>query len=150
MRVFQSLREFERAAGTRLGHGEWFEVAQDRIDRFADATGDRQWIHVDPRRAEAGPFGTTIAHGFLTLSLIPALTEGIVRVAGLAAAVNYGCGKVRFPAPLPVGSRIRAGVDLVSVDSTTAGALSTTRVTVEREGSGKPVCVADTLTLLVP
>ncbi|WP_435154019.1 MaoC family dehydratase [Amycolatopsis sacchari] len=150
MRVFQSLQEFERAVGARLGHGEWFEVTQDRIDRFAGATGDRQWIHVDPRRAAAGPFGTTIAHGFLTLSLIPVLTEGIVRVEGLTAAVNYGCDKVRFPAPLPVGSRIRAGVDLVSVDSTTAGALSTTRVTVEREGSGKPVCVADTLTLMVP
>ncbi|WP_020415680.1 MaoC family dehydratase [Amycolatopsis sp. ATCC 39116] len=150
MRVFSSLQEFERAVGTRLGHGEWLEVTQDRVDCFADATGDHQWIHVDPERAATGPFGTTIAHGFLTLSLVPLLTEGIVRVEGFSAAVNYGCNKVRFPAHVPVGSRIRAGVELVSVERAAAGALSTTRVTVELDGSEKPVCVADTLTLMIP
>lgn len=143
--VFASLDELRKAAGTSLGYTDWMEVDQARIDTFADATGDHQWIHVDPERAAAGPFGTTIAHGYLTLSLLPALTAGMVRVEGARMGVNYGLNRVRFPAPVPSGSRVRALVEVVEVTEIDGGAQVVATVTVEREGGDKPVCVAETV-----
>lgn len=145
---FASVSDLRAAAGSDLGHGEWVEVGQKRIDRFAEATEDHQWIHVDPERAASGPFGTTVAHGYLTVSLIPALTAGIATVDGVRMGVNYGLNRVRFPAPLPVGSRVRARVELLSVEDVNGGVQLTSRVTVEREGGDKPVCVAETVTRL--
>jgi len=115
MRAFANPDELMKSVGEHIGYSEWREVVQDRVNLFADATDDHQWIHVDPERAQAGPFGTTIAHGFLTLSLVPSLVQEIYRVDGVRMGLNYGLEKVRFPAPLPVGSRIRAGVELLSV-----------------------------------
>ncbi|NUR69876.1 MAG: MaoC family dehydratase [Hamadaea sp.] len=141
-----TLDDLRKAAGTVLGHSDWLTVDQERIDRFAEATGDSQWIHVDPEKAAAGPFGTTIAHGYLTLSLLPVLVGPLVRVEGVRMAVNYGLNKVRFPAPLPVDSRVRAEVKLVEVTDVPGGAQLVSVVTVEREGGDKPVCVAETVT----
>ena len=118
MRVFQGIDDLAQAAGTHMGHGEWHTVTQEQVDLFADATGDHQWIHVDPERAAGGPFGTTIAHGYLTLSLVPLFAAGVYTVEGVRMAVNYGCNKVRFPAPVPVGSRLRGSVTLDSVPAT--------------------------------
>jgi acyl dehydratase len=146
--AFASLDDLRAAAGTEVGHGPWIDVTQERIDRFADATGDYQWIHVDPERAAAGPFGRTVAHGFLTLSLIPTLTTGLTAVDGVRMGVNYGLNKVRFPAPMPSGSRVRGRVELLSVDDVPGGVQLTARVTVEREGGDKPVCVAETVSRL--
>lgn len=146
--AFASIDELRAAVGTEIGHGDWQEIDQDRIDRFADATGDHQWIHVDPERAAAGPFGTTVAHGYLTLSMLPALTAGLGTVDGVRMGVNYGVNRVRFPAPVPVGSRIRARVELLGVDDVPGGVQVTTRVTVEREGGDKPVCVAESVSRL--
>jgi acyl dehydratase len=145
---FASLDDLRAAVGTEVGHGQWLDVSQERIDTFAEATGDHQWIHVDPERAASGPFGGTIAHGFLSLSLIPALTAGLTAVDGVTMGVNYGLNKVRFPAPLPVGSRVRGRVELMSMDDVPGGVQLTSRVTVEREGRDKPVCVAETITRL--
>lgn len=145
---FASLDELRAAVGTEVGPGPWMNVTQERIDKFADATGDHQWIHVDPNRAASGPFGGTIAHGFLSLSLIPALTDGLTTVGGVTMGVNYGLNKVRFPAPVPVGSRVRGRVELLSVDDVPGGLQLTSRVTVERDGGDKPVCVAETVTRL--
>jgi len=131
--------------GLELGPSEWQEIPQERIDAFADATGDHQWIHVDPERAAAGPFGGTIAHGFLTLSLLPHWTFGLMHVEDASAAINYGLNKVRFPAPVPVGSRLRASYRIVDVSEVAGGVQVTTAATVEREGSDKPVCVAETV-----
>ncbi|EFE71476.1 conserved hypothetical protein [Streptomyces viridosporus ATCC 14672] len=150
MKVFNGIDELEKAVGTHLGYSPWHTVTQQRIDLFADATGDHQWIHVDPEKAAAGPFGTTIAHGYLTLSLIPRLAGQVYRVDGLAMNVNYGCDKVRFPSPVPTGSRVRAGVELLSLAPGPKGVRSTCRVTVEREGADKPVCVAETVSVMVP
>ncbi len=150
MRVFADVRELAEAVGEHLGYSDWLTVTQDRVDQFADATGDHQWIHVDPERAKVGPFGGTIAHGYLTLSLIPALMTDIYRVDGLAMGINYGTEKVRFPAPLPVGSAVRAGAELVSVRETAQGVQAVVRITVEAQGVPKPVCVAETVVLLVP
>ena len=122
----------------------------DEVDLFAEATGDHQWIHVDPERAKSGPFGTTVAHGYLTLSLIPQMVWTIFTVEGIRMSLNYGVNKVRFPAPLPVGSRIRASVDLISLEPGGGGFQEILRVTVEREGGDKPVCVADTVSILFP
>jgi acyl dehydratase len=149
MRTFNGLDELEQAVGQHLGHSDWHTVTQQQVDLFADATGDHQWIHVDPERAKDGPFGTTIAHGYLTLSLVPKLVWEIYAVEGLKMGVNYGSNKVRFPSPVPVGSRIRAGAELVSLDRGPNGAQATVRVTVEREGGDKPVCVAETVSVLV-
>lgn len=115
MRVFDGIADLEKAVGTHLGHSEWHTVNQDQIDAFAAATGDHQWIHVDPAKAAEGPFGTTVAHGFLTLSLVPMLTWQVYKVEGVKMGVNYGADKLRFPSPVPVGSRVRAGVELTSV-----------------------------------
>ncbi|MER7046247.1 MULTISPECIES: MaoC family dehydratase [Streptomyces] len=144
-KIFTSAEELRAGIGERLGPSDWLEIDQKRIDLFAEATGDHQWIHVDPERAADGPFGTTIAHGYLTLSLLPALVPQVMRVEGMKMGLNYGTDKVRFPAPVPVGSRLRAAVELVSVAEAGGGVQVTARVTVEREGGEKPVCVADSV-----
>lgn len=145
MTAFDSVDDLRAAIGTHVGYGEWLEIDQARIDTFAEATGDHQWIHVDPERAARGPFGTTIAHGYLTLSLLPMLVGGIGGLANRRMSVNYGLNKVRFPAPVPVGSRVRAGVEVLAVDEVPGGVQITARVTVERDGGDKPVCVAETV-----
>lgn len=150
MRVFESVAELAEAVGERLGPGEALPVTQDRVDRFADATGDHQWIHVEPERAAAGPFGGTVAHGYLTLALIPALVQGIYRVRGVRMAINYGLNRVRFPAPLRTGSSVRAGVELVSLEPVTGGYQLVARVTVTADGADKPCCVAETVSRLYP
>jgi acyl dehydratase len=142
---FDSAQSLSDAVGKTIGPGPWREVAQSRVDAFADATDDHQWIHVDPSRAAAGPFGGTIAHGYLTLSLLPSLVGELYRVSGARMGVNYGLNKVRFPAPVPVGSRIRASLVLQSVEPVDGGVQTVSRVTVETEGGGKPVCVAETV-----
>ncbi len=144
-RVFASLDELRSAVGEQLGWTDWVEIDQKRVDLFAEATGDHQWIHVDPERAAQGPFGTTIAHGFLTLSLIPSLTPLLFRVEGVTMGVNYGVNKVRFPATVPVGSRLRATAVIAEVGEAGGGVQLVTRVTIEREGGEKPVCVAETV-----
>ncbi|HET8662664.1 MAG TPA: MaoC family dehydratase [Micromonosporaceae bacterium] len=148
MRTFASLVELAGAVGEHLGHSGWHEVTQDQVNRFADATGDHQWIHVDPQRAQAGPFGTTIAHGFLVLSMVPTLAAEVYRVDGVRMGINYGLNRVRFPNTVPTGSKVRAGVEVVSVEELPDGVQMVTRVTVEREGAGKPCCVAETVVRL--
>ena len=145
MRIFTSVEELKAAKGEHLGVSDWHTVEQSRIGLFADATGDHQWIHVDPAKAAAGPFGTTIAHGYLTLSLGPQLAKEVYRVEGSRMGVNYGLNKVRFPAPVPAGSRVRAGVELVDVQEIDGGAQLVLRVTFELDGSAKPACVAETV-----
>ncbi|GAA2262105.1 MaoC family dehydratase [Streptomyces ruber] len=146
-RIFTSADELKAAVGEQLGHSDWLEIDQQRVDLFADATGDHQWIHVDPERAAAGPFGGTIAHGYLTLSLLPLLVPQVFRVEGVRLGVNYGSNKVRFPAPVPVGSRLRATAVLTEVTAVSDGGVQVTAaVTVEREGGAKPVCVAEAVT----
>jgi len=147
--VFGSVADLAAATGRQLGHSRWLVVDQDTIGRFADATGDRQWIHLDPDRAAAGPFGGTVAHGLLILSLIPTLAYQVYRVAGVRLAVNYGLDRVRFPAPVRAGSSIRAGVRLLSVEDCPGGVQVVTRVTVEVSGGSKPCCVADTVARLL-
>ncbi|GEE01386.1 MaoC family dehydratase [Gordonia spumicola] len=149
MRILNGADELLAAVGEHLGYSDWVEIDQKRIDLFAEATGDHQWIHVDPEKAASGPFGTTIAHGYLTLSLIPMLSWQVYKVEGTTMGINYGSNKVRFPANVPVGSRVRAGVEIASVTETGAGYQVVTRVTVEREGGDKPVCVAETVTVVV-
>ncbi|HET6857624.1 MAG TPA: MaoC family dehydratase [Streptomyces sp.] len=144
-RIFTSADELRAGVGEQLGHSAWLEVDQKRIDLFADATGDHQWIHVDPEKAAAGPFGATIAHGYLTLSLLPALVPQILRVEGMKMGINYGANKVRFPSPVPVGSRLRATAVLKEVADAGGGVQVTAVVTVEREGAEKPACVAESV-----
>ena len=146
MTTFASLAEFTAAVGTELGSSEWHTIDQKQVDLFAEATGDHQWIHVDPERAKSGPFGTTIAHGYLTLSLIPVLAHECYSVQGITMAVNYGSDKVRFPAPVPVGSTIRGTAELVSADEVPGGIQAVVRVTIAGKDGGKPHCVADTIT----
>ncbi len=145
MREFSSLEQLTAAAGQHLGFSDWQQVTQQQVTAFADATGDHQWIHVDPVAAAIGPFGTTIAHGYLMLALIPTLVSQVVRVTGVRLGVNYGLNRVRFPAPLPTGSRVRAGVRLASVDPIPDGAHIVNEVTIECDGSDKPCCVAETI-----
>ena len=149
MKVFNDAAEIAAAAGTTLGSSEWLTITQDRIDLFADATGDRQWIHVDPERAQEGPFGTTIAHGYLTLSLLPFLGAQVFAFAGNLARVNYGLNKVRFVTPVRVGSKVRNTVDLVSVEDVEKGQRATLRHTVEIRGEERPACVAETVSLFM-
>ncbi|MFD9572303.1 MaoC family dehydratase [Streptomyces sp. NPDC059982] len=144
-RIFTSAEELRAGIGEPLGPSGWLEVEQKRIDLFADATGDHQWIHVDPERAADGPFGSTIAHGYLTLSLLPSLVPQIMRVEGMRMGINYGVDKVRFPAPVPVGSRLRATAVITAVTDAGEGVQVAATVTVEREGGEKPVCVAQSL-----
>mgnify|MGYP002651611842 CR=1 FL=1 len=150
MQTFDGLDEFERAVGTHLGHSRWRTVTQEQVDLFADATDDHQWIHVDPERAARGPLGSTVAHGFLTLALLPSMVREIYRVEGMAMVVNYGSDRVRFPHPTPVGARIRAGAELTRLDRGPQGALAMVTTTVEIEGVAKPACVSDSLFLLRP
>ncbi|BBH18633.1 MaoC family dehydratase [Nocardioides baekrokdamisoli] len=150
VRVFSGVEELQASVGEHLGFSEWLTITQDRIDAFADATGDHQWIHVDPERAADGPFGTTIAHGFLTLSLMPVFGQQVYRIDGVKAALNYGSDKVRFIAPVPVGSRLRGGVLLKAVTPTALGFQMATTITIELEGSDKPACVIEMLVVLVP
>ncbi|MGW4028622.1 MaoC family dehydratase [Streptomyces sp. NPDC004838] len=149
MRTFNGIAELEQAVGTHLGYSDWRTVTQEQIDTFAQATGDHQWIHVDTAKAAEGPFGSTIAHGYLTLSLVPMLSWEVYEVQGVRMTVNYGANKVRFPSPVPVDSRVRAGVELLEVTPGGGGHQVVTRVTVEREGGEKPVCVADTVSVVV-
>jgi acyl dehydratase len=143
--VFNSPSDLKSAVGKHLGYSDWLEITQQRIDKFADATGDHQWIHVDPERAKKGPFGTTIAHGYLTLSLVAMFLPQIVEVHGVSMGINYGTEKVRFPSPVTVGSRIRAGGELVSIEEVKGGVQAVVRVTIEIEGKDKPACVVDTI-----
>lgn len=149
MRRFETRAELVAAVGQHLGHSSWLTIDQQRIDLFADATADHQWIHVDSARAASGPYGSTVAHGYLTLSLVPALVAEVLDYAGWPAKLNYGSDKVRFPAAVPVDSRIRAGVELQAVRDTASGIQVANRVTVEVEGSDRPALVAETLTLLL-
>lgn len=149
MRIFDGVDQLRDSVGSHLGYSGWHEITQEQINLFADASGDHQWIHVDQERAKTGPFGTTIAHGNLTFSLAPALVAQVYRVHGPKMLINYGLNKVRFPAPTPVGSRVRAGVELLSVENVSQGSRVTVRVTMEREGVDKPSCVVETVTLMV-
>ena len=142
---FERLADLQARVGMSLGSSDWIRIDQQTIDRFARATGDDQWIHTDPARAAAGPFGTTVAHGFLTLALLPAMFDTGFAVADSQLGVNYGLNRVRFPAPVPVGSRLRGHFQLLSYEAIAGGAQLTVEVTVEREGSDKPVCVAESV-----
>jgi acyl dehydratase len=153
-RTFTTLDELTAAVGEHLGHSDWVDIDQQRIDTFAAATGDFQWIHVDPKRAASGPYGGTVAHGYLTLSLLPVLVASVVSYDGWSVKVNYGSNKVRFPQPVPVASRVRAGLELVAITQVAAGIQVTMRATVEVEDPDgrvlpKPALVAETVTLLV-
>lgn len=149
--VFESPKDLLKAEGKHLGHSEWLKIEQDRINLFADATGDHQWIHVDPERAKDGPFGACIAHGYLTLSLVNMFLPQIVEVRGIRMGVNYGCDRVRFPAPVKVGSRIRGSGELIKAEEVKGGGVQATiRVTVEIEGSDRPACVVDTISRFYP
>ena len=145
MRTITGIEELKKAEGETLGTSGWHEVTQKNIDAFADATGDHQWIHVDPERAKDTPFGGTIAHGYYTLSLAPSLSEEIFQVEGVAFGVNYGLNKVRFPAPLPVGGKVRMSAKVAGVEDIEGGAQLTLELTFEHEGTEKPVCVAESL-----
>ena len=146
MKTFEHLIEMQALVGQNIGTSEWITVTQERVNLFADATGDHQWIHIDPERAAKGPFGTTIAHGFLTLSLLPEMSASAFEVLDTRMGVNYGLGKVRFPAPVPVGSRLRGHFKLAKYEPLEGGAQLTVEVTMEREGSDKPVCVVESIT----
>lgn len=148
MRVFTSLDELAAAVGETLGPGPWQRIEQSRVGLFADATDDHQWIHLDPVRAAAGPFGGTIAHGYLTLSMLPALAGGLYRVEGVGMGVNYGLNRVRFPAPVRVGAAVRATVTFTEVSPVAGGVQLVATVTVESDSGGKPVCVAETVSRL--
>jgi acyl dehydratase len=145
MLTISGIDELRAKVGEELGVSEWHEVTQDEIDAFADATGDHQWIHVDPERAAETPFGSTIAHGLYTLSLGPRFTFALFTIEGFAFGLNYGYNKVRFPAPLPVDSRLRMRATLASVDDVAGGVQLTITQTFEREGEEKPVCVAESV-----
>ena len=145
MRTFRSIAEMQSFVGEEIGVSDWITVTQERIQLFADATGDHQWIHVDTERAKQGPFGATIAHGFLTLSLLPEMSASAFRVEGTKMGVNYGLNKVRFPAPVPSGSQLRGHFKLLKYEPLEGGAQVTVEVTMEREGSDKPVCVAESV-----
>jgi acyl dehydratase len=143
MKSFEHLTDLQPLVGQELGVSEWVSVEQERIDQFADATGDHQWIHIDPVRAAAGPFKTTVAHGFLTLSMLPEMSASAFEVRDTRMGVNYGLNRVRFPAPVPSGSRLRGRFKLLSYEPIEGGAQLVVEVTMEREGSPKPVCVAE-------
>ena len=149
--IFNHPSELKASVGKQLGVSEWLEIDQARIDTFADATGDHQWIHVDPERAKDGAFGSTIAHGYLTLSLVNKFLPEIIDVRGISMGVNYGSDRLRFPAPVPVGARIRGSAELIKVEDVKGNAVqSTVRVTVEIEGSDRPACIIDTISRYVP
>ena len=145
MKTYAKLSDLQGLVGQEVGVSDWCSVDQEKIDAFAHATGDHQWIHVDPMRAAAGPFGATVAHGFLTLSLLPLMGASAFEIKDTRMGVNYGLNRVRFPAPVPVGSRLRGVFKLISYEMLDGGAQLTTQVTMEREGSTKPVCVAESV-----
>jgi acyl dehydratase len=145
-RIFANPSELAATAGEPIGSSDWISITQEQIDLFADATGDHQWIHCDPEKAAEGPFGTTIAHGFLTLSLLPISWKTVYRVDGVKMGVNYGLNKVRFPSPVPVGSRVRNTVAVVSVEEPSPGTVQITLSnTIEIEGGSKPACIAESV-----
>jgi acyl dehydratase len=150
MRVFTTFEEIEAAAGEEIGTTDWVEITQERVNQFADATGDHQWIHVDEEKAKEGPFGGTIAHGYLTLSLVPWLGSQTFVIDTPGAKLNYGVNKVRFPSPVPVGSRVRATATLGAVTDVPAGKQLSFGWVIEIEGQTKPACVAETVVLLLP
>ena len=151
MKTFQTLAELPPLVGTEVAISDWITITQEQINRFAQATGDHQWIHVDVERSKSGPFGAPIAHGFLTLSLLPRFFDESLAVTSVRMGVNYGLNKVRFLAPVPVGSRLRARMKLLACDAIDKnGQQLTWEVTVEREGAAKPVCVAESIARLYP
>lgn len=143
--VFSSAAELLAATGTDLGVTEWITLTQERINKFADATDDHQWIHVDPERAKTGPFGACVAHGYLTLSLANLFLPQLIEIRNMKMGVNYGCEKIRFPAPVKAGRRIRGKGEVVNVEKAGEGVQATTRITIEIEGEAKPGCVVDTI-----
>ncbi len=149
--VFDTPAALLDAVGVKLGESAWLEITQERVNQFADATGDHQWIHVDPEKAKDGPYGTTIAHGYLTLSLVNLFMPELLEVRNISMGVNYGTDKMRFPAPVPVGSRIRGVGEIIDALEVKNGAVQVTvRVSVEVEGSDRPACVVDTISRFVP
>ena len=141
--IIDGIDGLKAKVGEHLGYSGYVEITQEQVNQFAEATGDHQWIHIDVERAKAGPFGGPIAHGYLTLSLGPALSPQIMAVTGVAMGVNYGCNKVRFPSPVPVGSKLRLGAKLLEVEDVAGGAQVTMEFTFEVEGAPKPSCVAE-------
>lgn len=150
MKILETLNELPPLVGHEVAVSDWVAVTQEQVNQFAQATHDHQWIHVDVERARSGPFGAPIAHGFLTLSLLPQFLEMCVQIRQVRMSVNYGLNKVRFPAPVPVGSRLRARLKLLACDPVEGGVQITWGVTVEREGGDKPVCVAESLARCYP
>lgn len=145
MNTYPKLSDLQALVGTSLGTSEWLDIDQNRIDQFAAVTGDRQWIHVDPVRAASGPFRGTVAHGFLTLSLLPVMVHSAFSIGDVRMSVNYGLNRVRFPAPLPVHSRVRGHFKLMNFEPIDGGAQIVTEVSMERDGQSKPVCVAESV-----
>ena len=145
MKVYEKLSDLQALTGRVLGVSDWFPIDQARIDQFATVTGDEQWIHVDPLRAAAGPYGSTVAHGHLTLSLVPVMVRSAFKIIDVRMTVNYGLNRVRFPAPVPAGSRVRGHFKLMAFEPIAGGAQIVVEVTTEREGHPKPVCVAESV-----
>lgn len=145
MKVYEKLSELQALIGKAVGTSDWFLIDQARIDQFATVTGDAQWIHVDPMRAAAGPYGSTVAHGYLTLSLVPVMVKSAFKIGDVRMTVNYGLNRVRFPAPVPAGSRLRGHFKLMTFETIAGGAQIVVEVTTEREGHPKPVCVAESV-----
>jgi acyl dehydratase len=143
--IINGIDELKSKVGDHVGYSDWHEVTQEQVNLFADATGDHQWIHIDVEKAKAGPFGGPIAHGYLTLSLTPVLLAEVMAVTGISMGVNYGLNKLRFPSPVPVGSKLRAGAKLLEVTDVSGGVQVAIEVTFEVEGGTKPVCVAEVL-----
>lgn len=148
-RRFGSIDEIAEAVGEHLGFSDWTTITQQQVDSFAETTGDYQWIHVDPVRASSGPFGSTIAHGYLTLSLVSMFVDQVVAFDDSITRINYGAERTRFPAPVPIGSRLRGGVEIVALDATAQGHRLLARITVEIEGQSKPACVTEMVILLL-
>jgi acyl dehydratase len=148
--LFKQPQDLIAAVGQNLGASDWLEIDQQRINLFAEATGDHQWIHVDPERAKTGPFGKCIAHGYLTLSLVNLFLPQIIDVQGISMGVNVGCERIRFPSPVPVGSKVRGVGELLSAEEMKGGVQSVVRVTIEIEGGDRPACVVDTISRYFP
>ena len=150
MRVFENLDEYAAAVGEELGVSDWFELDQNRVNQFADATGDHQWIHIDAEKAANGPFGATIAHGYLTMSLAAKFMPEIIEVRGIAMGVNYGTEKTRFPSPVTVGSKLSATGTVVSVEEASGGIKMILRIVMQAEGAEKPACIVDAISVYFP
>jgi acyl dehydratase len=148
-KTFTGVDDVVHAVGTQLGETEWLEITQQQVNQFADATGDHQWIHLDVEKAAKGPYGGTIAHGYLTLSLIARFGDELFSIEGVTAKLNYGVNKVRFPAPVPVGARVRASASITGAQETPAGVQVSLQWVIDIENSTKPACVAETVVLLV-